>query len=82
MKSVGTIDMPMSAGMAVARKLNSRLDNARVLVVFVIGDEVFAASPTSSNALAAQHHTIVGTYTRRAAPTDIADDIDAWRAAA
>jgi hypothetical protein len=78
---MGHITDAEDAAAAIFRRLQARL-NGNTLCVFVDGDHVFAAKEDSAVAQTASPFAIVGVYTRRATPVDIAEDIEAWRAAA
>lgn len=80
---VGSIaDAPnVLAGAIKARMKLSRGTDGN-LTVFVAGGNVYATRATSSVSDTVGERELVGTYTYTARPVDIAEDIEAWRAAA
>lgn len=79
---IGHVDAPQNAGMAIHQRLNRRLNGNAVLVFVNAAGDIYAVKDDSETAMQARPGQIVGTYTRRADPGDIAGDIEAWRAAA
>lgn len=79
-KAIGSIDLPMSAAIAIHRRINGRLaSNLRDLVFADESGSIYAVSDDSQAAVLTKPWEIIGTYTRTADPADIAADIEAWR---
>jgi hypothetical protein len=81
-KPIGRLDDASSAAYAIAKRLNWRTNGARAVLVYVVGDDVYAANLESVAAQRVRQEAIVGLYTRTARMGDIAEDLGAWSAAA
>lgn len=79
---IGSVAEAEQTGRAIHERLNRRLNGNAVLVFVDREGSVFAVNSQSDTADVVPAKQIVGTYTRRAPPLDIAGDIEAWRTAA